>query len=167
MISYKDIFTDLEMITDDYKMRLVDDVIYEVDCKLINIYNGSQLHDPVDSDEDNENVIEVNDVIHNFDLSGEIELTDGRQAFMELFRGYMRKVQKDLKDNKPEELETFRNGSNKYLSHKVGPSINNFRFYLSLFTNETDTMPVMVKHLDDGTPLYACFWKHGLYEEEK
>ena len=37
MIIYKDIFSNDELLSDAYDAKLVDDVIYEADCAMVNV----------------------------------------------------------------------------------------------------------------------------------
>jgi len=75
MIIYKDIITGDEMFSDAYDMKLVDDVAYEVDCKMITIKKGADVDIGANaSAEGGEEELEdgtetVNNVVYSFRLT--------------------------------------------------------------------------------------------------
>lgn len=166
MLFYKDIFSKDELLSDSYNMELVDGVVWEADCAMIQIYN--QLADtdanPYTED-DAENVEEmaetVNKIVHSFRL----QLTSfDKASFMLHIRGYKKKVKAHLSKNDPDQVEAFEKGARTYVK-KVISSFDDWEFYTGE-SMEPDAMVVMLSYREDGTTPFVAVWKHGWEEIE-
>ena len=73
MIIYKDIFSNDELLSDAYDAKLVDDVIYEADCAMVNVGGdnidiGANPSAEGGDDDVEEGTEMVNNVVHSFRL---------------------------------------------------------------------------------------------------
>ncbi|KAI4141661.1 MAG: hypothetical protein LQ340_007577 [Diploschistes diacapsis] len=74
MIIYKDLVSGDEIISDSYNLKDIDDVVYEVDCKMIKTGDDNFDIGANPSAEEAEEGVEdsskqVNDVVHSFRLN--------------------------------------------------------------------------------------------------
>jgi len=169
MIIYKDIVTGDEMISDAYSMTLVNDVVYEVDCKMITVRKGTDVdiganastEEAAEELEDGQEV--VNDVIHSFRLT---QTGFDRDAYLVYLRGYMAEVTKKLteKGASTEEVETFKSRAKEFAgSNFTKKEFRKWDFYVGE-SMSVDGMVVLLNFRPDNETRYMVFWKHGLEE---
>jgi len=163
---YKDIFTGDEMFSDTYKIKLVDDVMYEVTGKLISRTLGDvQLEgsnpSQEEADEGTDHVSESGiDVVLNHRLC-ETGFAD-KKSFTLYLKDYMKKLVEKLQETQPDQVDIFKNNTNKVMKDILG------RFKeLQFFTGESmdpEGMIAMVEYREisgDSIPI-LMFFKHGL-----
>ncbi|KAH8360184.1 hypothetical protein KR093_011236 [Drosophila rubida] len=168
---YKDIITGDEMFADTYKMKLVDEVIYEVYGKLI-----SRAGDDIkiegfnpsaeEAEEGTDAAVETGvDVVLNHRLSECFAFGD-KKSFTLYLKEYMKKVLEKLTASAPDQVDVFKTNMNKTMKDILG------RFKdLQFFTGESmdcDGMVAMCEYRDINgvsTPV-LMFFKHGLEEEK-
>jgi len=168
---YKDIITGDEMFADTYKMKLVDDVIYEVYGKLVQRSHGEiQIEgfnpSAEEADEGTDSNVETGvDLVLNHRLTECFAFGD-KKSFTLYLKDYMKKVLAKLEERSPDQIDVFKNNMNKVMKEILG------RFKdLQFFTGESmdcDGMVAMCEYRDiDGvsTPVFM-FFKHGLEEEK-
>ncbi|TDG42018.1 hypothetical protein AWZ03_011556 [Drosophila navojoa] len=168
---YKDIITGDEMFADTYKMKLVDEVIYEVYGKLVSRTEGDiQLSGANPSAEEADEGTEVNvergvDIVLNHRLAESFAFGD-KKSYTVYLKEYMKKVLAKLQETAPDQVEIFKTNMNKAMKDILG------RFKeLQFFTGESmdvDGMVAMCEYRDiDGqsVPVFM-FFKHGLEEEK-
>ncbi|KAM8713870.1 hypothetical protein ACLKA7_014091 [Drosophila subpalustris] len=169
---YKDIITGDEMFTDTYKMKLVDEVIYEVQGNLIsrnqdNIVLAGANPSAEGGDEGNDDTgVETGvDIVLNHRLQESFAFGD-KKSFTLHLKDYMKKVLEKLQDSAPDQVDVFKNNMNKAMKDILG------RFKeLQFFTGESmdvEGMVAMCEYRDiDGqsVPVFM-FFKHGLEEEK-
>jgi len=168
---YKDIITGDEMFSDTYKMKLVDEVIYEVYGKLISRTEGDikiEGFNPSaeEADEGTEATTQTGvDVVLNQQLEECFAFND-KKSFTLYLKDYMKKVLAKLEENAPDQVEVFKTNMNKAMKDILG------RFKdLQFFTGRSmdcEGMVAMCEYRDiDGvsTPV-LMFFKHGLEEEK-
>jgi len=165
---YKDIITGDEMFSDSYKMKLVDDVIYEVTGTLVSRSLDFALSganpSAEEADEGTDALVESGvDIVINHRLCETYAFSD-KKSFTAYLKDYMKKIIAKLSETKPEEVDTFKNNINKQMKDILG------RFKeLQFFTGESmeiEGMVAMCEYRDiDGTqkPVFM-FFKHGLEE---
>lgn len=169
---YKDIFTGDEMFSDTYKMKLVDEVIYEVYGKQVTRTQGDvQIEgfnpSAEEADEGTETNVESGiDVVLNHRLCECFAFND-KKSFTLYLKDYMKKIIAKLEEKSPDQVDTFKTNINKQMKEILG------RFKdLQFFTGESmdcDGMVAMVEYRDqeDGTQQpVLMFFKHGLEEEK-
>ncbi|EDX16264.1 GD10031 [Drosophila simulans] len=139
---YKDIITGDEMFADTFKMKLVDDVIYEVYGKLI-----TRQRDDIRR------------------LTERFAFGD-KKLYTLYLKDYMKKVLAELEEKSPDQVDIFKTNMNKAMTDILG------RFKeLQFFTGESmdcDGMVALVEYRKingDSVPVLMSF-KHGLEEEK-
>ncbi|KAH8334900.1 hypothetical protein KR074_002172 [Drosophila pseudoananassae] len=168
---YKDIITGDEMFTDTYKIKLVDEVIYEVYGKLItrtsdDIKLEGANASAEEADEATDTTSESGiDVVLNQRLAECFAFGD-KKSYTLYLKDYMKKVLAKLEENAPDQVDVFKTNMNKAMKDILG------RFKeLQFFTGESmdcDGMVALVEYREidgDSVPV-LMFFKHGLEEEK-
>lgn len=158
------------MFSDTYKIKLVDDVVFEVYGKLISRSEGDiklagSNPSAEEADEGTDSNVETGvDIVLNHRLT-ETGFGD-KKSFTLYLKDYMKKVIAELEKSSPDQVDVFKNNVNKYVKELLG------RFKeLQFFVGESmdcDGAIGMCEYRDiDGTqvPVFA-FFKHGLLEEK-
>uniref|UniRef100_A0A8D8TCX5 Translationally-controlled tumor protein homolog n=1 Tax=Cacopsylla melanoneura TaxID=428564 RepID=A0A8D8TCX5_9HEMI len=168
---YKDIITGDEMFSDSYKMKLVDEVLYEVTGRLVQRKVGDVSIDGFNpsAEEENEGTEEAVesgvDVVLNHRLCETFAFGD-KKGYTAYLKDYMKKILAKLEEKSPDQVEIFKTNMNKVMKELLG------RFKdLQFFTGESmdcDGMVALVEYRDiegTSTPI-LMFFKHGLEEEK-
>ncbi|CAL8118814.1 unnamed protein product [Orchesella dallaii] len=167
---YKDIFTGDEMFSDTYKIKLVDEVMYEVYGKLVSRASGDvQLAGANPSAEEAEESSELAvesgvDIVLNHRLQETFAFD--KKGYMGYLKEYMKKVVDRLQENNPDQVDVFKTNINKVMKELLGRYKD-----LQFFTGESmdpDGMVAMIEYKDvdgENIPVLYCF-KHGLEEEK-
>ncbi|XP_047544655.1 translationally-controlled tumor protein homolog [Vanessa atalanta] len=168
---YKDIITGDEMFSDTYKIKLVDEVIYEVTGKLETRTQGDvriEGFNPSaeDADEGTDTATESGvDIVLNHRLVESYAFGD-KKSFTLYLKDYMKKLVAKLEEKSPDQVEIFKTNMNKVMKDILG------RFKdLQFFTGESmdcDGMVAMLEYRDinDVSTPIMMFFKHGLEEEK-
>ncbi|XP_026489306.1 translationally-controlled tumor protein homolog [Vanessa tameamea] len=168
---YKDIITGDEMFSDTYKIKLVDEVIYEVTGKLETRTQGDvriEGFNPSaeDADEGTDTASESGvDIVLNHRLVESYAFGD-KKSFTLYLKDYMKKLVAKLEEKSPDQVEIFKTNMNKVMKDILG------RFKdLQFFTGESmdcDGMVAMLEYRDinDVSTPIMMFFKHGLEEEK-
>lgn len=159
------------MFSDTYKMKLVDDVIYEVYGKLITRSQGDIQLDGAnpsaeEADEGTDSATESGvDVVLNNRLQECFAFGD-KKSFTLYLKDYMKKLIEKLTERAPDQVDVFKTNMNKQMKEILG------RFKeLQFFTGESmdcDGMVAMCEYREidgESTPV-LMFFKHGLEEEK-
>jgi len=166
---YKDILSGDEIFSDTYKMKLVDEVMYEVYGKLLTRKLGDVQIDGAnpsaeEADETTDEAVESGvDIVLNHRL---VETSFDKKSYMAYLKDYMKKVVDNLTENKPDQVDVFKTNINKVMKELLG------RFKdLQFFTGESmdpDGMVVIIEYKDvDGNNIPVLYaFKHGLEEEK-
>ncbi|KAL3280814.1 hypothetical protein HHI36_004045 [Cryptolaemus montrouzieri] len=168
---YKDIFTGDEMFSDTYKIKLVDEVLYEVYGKHIRRAQGDIALDGAnpsaeEASDDCETAVESGvDIVLNHRLAETYAFND-KKAYTSYLKDYMKKLVAKLEEQSPDQVDVFKSNMNKVMKDILG------RFKeLQFFTGESmeiEGMVAMLEYRDidgDSVPVLMAF-KHGLQEEK-
>nr|CAH7754671.1 unnamed protein product [Callosobruchus chinensis] len=168
---YKDIFTGDEMFSDTYKMKLVDEVLYEVYGKLVQRKHGDIQLDGAnpsaeEADEGTEDAVESGvDIVLNHRLCETYAFND-KKSYTAYLKDYMKRLVAKLEETAPDQVEVFKTNMNKVMKDILG------RFKeLQFFTGESMEIDGMVGLMEyreingDSVPV-MMFFKHGLDEEK-
>ncbi|XP_012262812.1 translationally-controlled tumor protein homolog [Athalia rosae] len=168
---YKDLFTGDEMFSDTYKIKLVDDVVYEVYGKLVTRKAGSieiaGFNPSAEEAEDatDEAVESGVDVVLNHRLQETYAFGD-KKSYTQYLKEYMKKLVGVLEEKSPDQVEIFKKNMNKVMKDILS------RFKeLQFFTGESMDIDGIVGMLEyreidgDSVPV-LMFFKHGLQEEK-
>ncbi|XP_043261542.1 translationally-controlled tumor protein homolog [Colletes gigas] len=168
---YKDIFTGDEMFSDTYKVKLIDDVLYEVYGKLVSRKAGeieiAGFNPSVEeTDEGTDESVETGvDVVLNHRLQESFAFRD-KKSYTLYLKDYMKKLVARLEEKSPDQVEVFKTNTNKVMKDILS------RFKdLQFFTGESmdiDGIVALMEYRDidgDSVPVLMLF-KHGLEEEK-
>ncbi|KAL1124271.1 hypothetical protein AAG570_002041 [Ranatra chinensis] len=168
---YKDIFTGDEMFSDSYKMKLVDNVLYEVYAKLITRKHGDIQLDGAnpsaeEAGEGTDEAVESGvDVVLNHRLCETFAFGD-KKSYTAYLKDYMKKLVGKLEEKSPDEVNTFKTNMNKVMKDLLG------RFKeLQFFTGESMDIDGMIalleyREIENESVPVLMFFKHGLEEEK-
>ncbi|CAK9811487.1 Translationally-controlled tumor protein homolog [Anthophora quadrimaculata] len=168
---YKDIMTGDEMFSDSYKIKLVDDVLYEVYGKLITRKTGDvdiagfnpSAEDAADKTEEVEQ--SGVDVVMNHRLQETFIFADKKQ-YTAYLKNYMKSLVAKLEETSPDQVEIFKTNTNKVMKDILS------RFKdLQFFTGESMDVDGIValmeyREIDGESVPVLMFFKHGLEEQK-
>merc|ERR1711992_81701 len=166
---YEDVFSNDEMFSDTYPIKLVNDCMWEVTGKHI-----SWTQDDVKLEGANASAEEADegtdaasesgiDIVLNHRL---VETGFGsKKDYTVYLKDYMKKVVKYLEENdRKDELDTFKTNINKYMKDLLG-KFKDLQFYTGE-SMDAEAMILMVEYRDvngEERPIVMGF-KHGLRE---
>lgn len=159
------------MFSDSYKIKLIDNVIYEVYAKVVSRSDGDIKIDGFnpsaeEADEGNDLTVETGvDVVLNHRLAETYAFND-KKSYTLYLKDYMKKLIAKLEESAPDQVDVFKTNMNKQMKEILG------RFKeLQFFTGESmdcDGMVAMLEYrdTDSGQVPVFMFFKHGLEEEK-
>jgi len=165
MLLYCDVLTEDEMFSDAFPIKLVDDIVYEVDCQLVTVKQGADVDigaNPSAEDADEgleEGSTQVNNVVHSFRLQS---TTFDKKSYLTYLKGYMKAVKAKLQETNPTRVEAFEKGAAAFAKKVVG-NFKDFEFYTGESMNP-DGQIALLNYREDGITPYLTFWKDGLKE---
>ncbi|KAM0733335.1 Translationally-controlled tumor protein-like protein [Formica fusca] len=168
---YKDLFTGDEMFSDTYKMKLVDDVLYEVYGKLIsrksgevNIAGFNPSAEEVDEGTD-EMVESGVDIVLNHRLQESFAFGD-KKSYTLYLKDYMKKLVARLEEKSPDQLEVFKTNMNKVMKDILG-RFKELQFFTGVSMDIDGIVGLMeYREIDGESVPVLMFFKHGLEEEK-
>ncbi|EAL91014.1 hypothetical protein KXW98_002966 [Aspergillus fumigatus] len=176
MIIYKDIISGDEVLSDNFKIKEVDGVLYECDCRKylkrknediqLEGANPSAEEGDDDAGGDGEEVM-VHDIEDQFRLvwlKTEEGMKPSKDAFKSHLKTYMKKVLAKLQEKGvPEaEIDAFKKGAPAAVK-KILANYDNYDVLMG-HSMDGDAMHVLIDFREDGVTPYATLWKHGLEE---
>jgi len=161
MLLFEDILSGDEMFTDAFNPKLIDDIVYEVDCKMVTEGNVDVNIGANPSTEEQEESLEdtvktVNNVVHTFRLQ---PTSFDKKSYLTYLKGYMKAVKAAIPEERRPAFET---GAQAYAKKLVG-DFKNYEFFTGSSSN-TDGMVALLNYREDGITPYLTFWKDGLKE---
>lgn len=165
MLLYTDILCGDEMFSDAFPIKVVDDVVFEVDCQLVTVKAGADVDigaNPSAEEQDEaleEGASQVNNVAHSFRLQS---TTFDKKSYLTYLKGYMKAVKTELAKSNPERVDAFEKGAQTY-AKKIVSNFKDFEFYTGESMNP-DGMIALLNYREDGITPYFTFWKDGLKE---
>ncbi|MGW8378942.1 translationally-controlled tumor protein [Streptomyces sp. ODS28] len=144
MISYRDIVSNDIMFSDEFPLRLVDDVVFEVACPP-----DVDGHDSADS------------VVHRFGLE---PVTFDKRSYLSHLKHYMGAVKIFLAASGAgqDEVTAFEKGASAY-AKQISANFKNYAFYTGMSKNPDGLVGLKAYRADGST--YFTFWRHGLKEQ--
>ncbi|CEP14329.1 hypothetical protein [Parasitella parasitica] len=168
MLLYMDIISGDELFSDAFTPVLIDDVLYEVDCKMITIGNdnvdiGANPSAEDAPDEIMDDAKTVNNLVHTSRLEPTIF---NKKAYISYIKGYMKEIKSKMETNgvEPEDIEDFE----KKITPKVKEILKKYDDY-EFYTGESrnpEAMVALLNYREDGITPYFTFFKHGLKEQK-
>jgi len=168
MIIYEDVFTGLELFSDAYPCKLIDDFVWEANCKMITVDNsiddsaigGNASAEGGDDGGADDTKETVNDIVYGFKLQRN-EAMD-KKAYTKHIKEYGKKLVEKLKADgaSEEELNTFKTK----MAKKCGEIVKNFGDYDVYINHEwnEDGMLPLLNFREDGTTPYFTYFAAGL-----
>ncbi|PPQ98542.1 hypothetical protein CVT24_004033 [Panaeolus cyanescens] len=161
MLLYQDILSGDEMFSDAFPVKLVDDIVYEVDCAMITVKDGDVDIGANPSAEEQDEGVEdgaqtVNNVVHSFRLQ---PTSFDKKSYLSYLKGYMKAVKAQLP---AERQPAFEKGAAAFAKKIVG-NFKDYEFYTGESMN-VDGLVALLNYREDGVTPYFTFWKDGLKE---
>jgi hypothetical protein len=156
-----------EFASDAYPIKEVDDVCYEVDCKLITIKEGADIDigaNPSAEDateELEEGMVTVNNVVYSFRLQ---ETNFDKKAYMTYIKGYMKSIKAKLEQTNPDRIPDFEKKATGLVKKILG-NLKDYEFYVGESMNP-DGMVALLNYREDGITPYLTLFKDGLKAEK-
>jgi hypothetical protein len=172
MIIYKDVITGDEMFTDSVRIKLVDEVIYEIQAKYVTRKIGEVVlpganASQEEQDEGTEEGMESGvDLVLNMRLQ-EVPFFQDKKAYSGYIKDYMKAILKRLEEKKSPELETFKKNASVAVK-KILEKHNDLQFFTGESMNASEGMVAVCEYRDvngESVPVLS-FFKHGLVEEK-
>lgn len=163
MLLYQDVISNDEMITDAFTIVEVDDIAYEVDCKMITIKEGADVDIGANAsaeeatEELEDGMIQVNNIAYSMRL---VETQFDKKSFMTYIKGFMKSVKKYLEENNPDRLPAFEAKIQPFVKKVIG-SFKDYEFYVGESMNP-DGGVAMLNYREDGVTPFFTFFKDGL-----
>ncbi|QPC78031.1 hypothetical protein HYE68_008783 [Fusarium pseudograminearum] len=144
------------MISDSYPIKEVDDIVFEVDCAMINVDDDGNDHT------DDEGV-QVNNIVYSFGL--QTMLFDDKKSYANSFKSYLKNVKGRLEETgkDPEYIADFEKRAKDFFAKRIFANYNDWEF----FTGESmdvDGMIAINGYREGSTTPYMMFWKDGFEE---
>jgi hypothetical protein len=171
---FKCINTDTEVLCDnDRVMPVVDDVVYAVEGRMIEI-GGEDFGLAANVDEDAEEGAvgegtadgkrKVVDIIHNYNL---VETNYDKKSYMAYIKGYMKLLMEKIKASGDEErAKAFAANAQTFVKKVLG-EFDEYQFFLpSLDDNANPDEAIIVLAKWEGETPTFFFWKDGLKGEK-
>lgn len=143
-------------------MNEVDDVVYEIDSKLITIKEGEVDIGANASAEEQSEALEdgaqqVNNVVHSFRLSS---TSFDKKSYLTYLKGYMKAVKTHLQETNPDRVAVFEKNAAAF-AKKIVANFKDYEFYTGAGM-DPDGMVLLLNYREDGTTPYFIAWKDGL-----
>jgi len=166
MLLYQDIITGDEMFSDAFPIKLVDDIVFEVDCALVIFKEGDVDIGANPSAEEVDEALEdgakqVNNVVHSFRLQS---TSFDKKSYLSHLKSYMKAVKTKLAETKPDRVEAFEKGAQVY-AKKIIAGFKDYEFYTGE-SMDVEGMVALLNYREDGVTPYFTFWKDGLKEQK-
>ncbi|KYN10250.1 PREDICTED: translationally-controlled tumor protein homolog [Trachymyrmex cornetzi] len=168
---YKDIFTGDEMFSDTYKIKLIDDVLYEVYGRLITRKAGdveiAGFNPSAEvADEGTDEAVESGvDVVLNHRLQETFAFGD-KKSYTLYLKDYMKKLVAKLEEKAPDQVDVFKTNMNKVMKDILG-RFKELQFFTGISMDIDGIVGLMeYREIDGNSVPVLMFFKHGLEEEK-
>jgi len=175
---YKDVFNGDELMSDSYPIVTLDDIIYEVETKMLSRSkvgaidiggNPSAEEGAEDEGADGDNdAVTVNNLIDAHQL---VETSYDKKSYLAHIKAYLKRMVPVVKEKAlaakkdPEaEVKQFQEKAQEFVK-KVVAKFDDYMFYTGE-QMDPECMVVLKVYKEDGIIPYFLFWKDGLKEEK-
>lgn len=148
-------------------MTLIDDIVYEVDCKMVP-EGGVQIDiganpstEGEDAEEVDDSVVMVNNIVSAFRLQ---ETSFDKKSYMAYIRDYMKRLKKHLEEKNPERVPIFEKAAAGFVK-KVLEKFDDYQFFQGESFNP-EGMVVLMGYRENGITPYVIFFKDGMNGEK-
>ena len=101
------------MFSDAYDMQEVDDVIFEINCTMVNIKAGADVDIGANpsAEEQEEDLEEGTETVNNLVYSFRLQPTSfDKKTYLAHLKQYMKKVKAKLQESHPDRVDAFEKG---------------------------------------------------------
>jgi len=164
MIIYKDIISGDEVMSSAFDPQIVDDIVYEINCKSITIKQGADVDIGANAsaeaedealEDGQENVI---DVVYSQRLQS---TSFDKKGYLTYLKGYMKAVKAKLAED---EVAAFEKGAQAF-AKKIVANFKDYEFYTGE-SMDPDGIVLLLNYREDGVTPYLTVWKHGVKGEK-
>jgi len=170
MIIFKDIITSDEVFADTYPFKIVDDVLFEVQGKMMkkvveNNFNiganpSENPEEEKDEDLDTNAGGELIDIVDNHRL---VEIPLDKAYYTGYIKSYMKKILDKLKADKSDRLEAFQKAAPGAVKN-ILKKFNDCKYFVGE-SMDSDNGMIILCDFKENVP-YLYFWKDGLVGEK-
>jgi len=162
-----DVFTNDELLSDSYPMKIVDDIYWEVEGKQITISNdiddsligGNKAPEGADDEAVDSSATKGINVVLNHKL---VETPFDKSSFKDWIKTYSKKLKEYLQENAPDRVAPFQANMAK-VAKDILSKFDDYRFYLGENMN-IDGLVILEYYKEDGLTPYFMYFKDGLNE---
>lgn len=161
-----------EVLSDSYPIVLLDDIVFEVQAKMItktesgdyNIgANASAEGGGGETDEGfDASSVTVNNIVDAHNLQ---QTTFDKKSYMAYIKNYMQSIKKKLEENNPERVKIFQEKAQVFIK-KILENFKDYDFFVSENGLEGNGHCALLFYKEDGIIPYFYYFKDGLGEEK-
>jgi len=159
---------DDELLSDSFSKTEIEDVVYEVNCKMVvkgvvQINTGANASaEGEDGEEGCDDQAEtVNDVVDSFRLE---QTSFDKKSYLMCIKAYMKAIKAKLEESNPSRVPIFEKGAQAYVK-KILEKFDDYEFYTG-DSMDPEAMVVPLGYREDGMTPYLIYWKDGLRAEK-
>ncbi|KAK0553100.1 hypothetical protein OC845_001380 [Tilletia horrida] len=165
------VFTDVisgdELASDSFDLKLVDNVVYEIDSQIVTIKEGDvDIGGNPSAEEADEGLEDGAKSVNNFAHAFSLQATSfDKKSYLTYLKGYMKAVKTALVESgKESEVAEFEKNAQAF-AKKLVANFKDYEFYTGESMNP-DGMVALLNYREDGVTPYWTLWKHGLKEQK-
>jgi len=168
---FKDIFTNDEIGSDSYPIQELDDVVIELQAKMITKsdsgdYNIGANASAEGGGEEDEGYDSSSVTVNNVVDAHRLQPTQfDKKSYMAYIKNYVQKLLKKLQAEKPERAPAFQKSVQAFVK-KILDNFKDYDFYVGENGLDLDGMVILMFYKEDGVTPYFYFFKDGLIEEK-
>lgn len=167
---YQCVITKDELASDSYPTKVVDDIVIELDGKMISISNaidesligGNKSANPDEPAEEGaaDSEERVINVVHSHKLQ---QTAFDKKSFQLWLKDYMKALLANLEKTDPARVPIFKEKVTNYVKNVVLPKFDEWNFYTGESMNP-EGMVVLMNYREDGMTPYFVLFKDGVKE---
>ncbi|KZV75181.1 translationally controlled tumor-associated [Peniophora sp. CONT] len=165
MLLFTDVLSDDEIVSDAYPIKLIDDIVYEVDAQMITVKKGVDVDIGANAsaEEGGEELEEGAETVNNLVYSFRLQSTQfDKKSYLTHLKEYMKAVKAKLQETNPDRVAAFEKGAQAF-AKKVVANFKDYEFYTGESMNP-EGMVALLNYREDGVTPYFTLWKDGLKE---
>jgi len=159
---YKDVISGDELFSDSYPVKVIDDVVYEVEGKFVNKVEGGDYG--IGGEEGETFDAQQVRVINVVDASRLQQTSFDKKSYMAHIKAYMKAVKEKLDQDNPSRVAAFQTGAQNYVKKMLG-NFDEYQFYTGESMNPDGSVVLLFYRPDGITPVFHV-WKDGVIEEK-
>jgi len=168
MLIYKDFITGDEMLSDSYDLKVIDEVLFEVDGKMISVSGGideSLIGGNASAEGGDEGADDGTAQVIDIVVANRLqEIPFDKKSYTTYIKGYMKKVKSHLEETNPERVEVFMKNATTVVKRLLG-QFKDLQFFVGESMDPEGTI-VLMNYREDGMTPYFMYWIDGLKEEK-